>query len=720
MRAKRGESRDASLAPLDDICAVEPGETILVVGGPGTGKTSLLAACVDRLWRSGRRPLVVVANPPAQQAFAAALVRAGAQPSCLSVCATLAEHAARWLHSGSIGAGVSPHLVLGGRGATRRILEQAAHGLFAMSWEMFANGDLSLDVPYLSRPHALLDEAAVLCELLARACVTPDEFEEGCLRGLGAFYGEDVERALSLLADPEVARRASRRGRAALRAPREALVQQRRGERELVRLLVELFREYRLAARGAAVRSAEDILACLWDWLERDTAAARAVAREIDVLVVDDAEDAEPALPKIVGALRAVREIALIAAGFDGSRIAGLGGRRSLLAAFSDARRILMTPQASSDEPAVVRCADEESEVAWLTRHLDRLLGGGCAPERIAVLTRTHESAGRYAAALRTADIPAAWPANAFARPKDLADLVALAAVLEDPRDEAHLMRVLSSPLVGLSDRSVWLLSRDRDEQEMLPLGAPAHERSPAARVAYTLAANVYEGRVDESLPATARESLAGLRVCLERWRKELNGRPLAARLAYLADAAGFREAWRTASVWEGRRAEDDLRRLCAVAGAAEAAGVHAATEFEDWLEANVLAPPPAAPVPGAIVVEGIGSCKGLRWDHVIVAGVAWERFPRIYVPQGLAFSRTFGLLVRENVARGAGQTAKYAWYYAKFAAKDLYLEEERRVLRYAMSRGEKTTAVCGFGRPPHWASDHDLLSELETRSCPT
>jgi superfamily I DNA/RNA helicase len=703
---------------LDEICAIRQQETILVVGGPGTGKTSLLAACVERLWRTGRRPLVIVADAPAKRAFAGALARAGADSACLGICATLAEHAARWLRSGSAGAGIRPHLTVGGRGATRRILEEAAGGLFAMSWEAFATGDVSLDVPYLSRPHALLDEAAVLFDLLARACVTPDEFEEGCLRGLGAFYGQDVERAVSLLADPDVARRTSRRGRAALRAPREALARQRRAERDLARLLVELFREYRLAAQAAAVRSAEDVIAGLVDWLERDAAAARTLAREVDVLIVDDAEDAEPALPKILGALRGVRDMALVAAGFDGSRIAGLSGRRSLLTAFPNARRIVLTPRAAAAEPVVVRCAAEESEIVWLTGHLDRLLAGGCAPENIAVLTRTHESAGLYAAALRHAGVPAAWPVNAFARPKELADLIALAAVLEDPRDEAHLMRVLSSPLAGLSDKSLWLLCRDRDEQVMLPLDATARERLPATRLGHVLAANVYEGRVDETLPTAARESLAGLRVCLEMWRREVGERPLAARLAYLAETAGFREAWRATPAWEGRRAEDDLRRLCAVATAAESAGVRAAAELEEWLEKRILVPVPAAPEADAIAVEAIGSCKGQRWDHVVVAGIAWERFPRIYVPQGLAFSRTFGLLVRENVARGSSQTAKYAWYYAKFGAKDLYLEEERRVLRYALSRGRQTSAALGFGQAPGWARGYDLLSDLESQTC--
>ena len=82
---------------------------------------------------------------------------------------------------------------------------------------------------------------------------------------------------------------------------------------------------------------------------------------------------------------------------------------------------------------------------------------------------------------------------------------------------------------------------------------------------------------------------------------------------------------------------------------------------------------------------------KGERFAHVVVAGVAHERFPRIYVSRPMAFSRKYGLIARDNVGDGAPQTAKYAWYYARFEAKRRYLEGERRVLRLQSARWEHT-----------------------------
>ena len=137
-----------------------------------------------------------------------------------------------------------------------------------------------------------------------------------------------------------------------------------------------------------------------------------------------------------------------------------------------------------------------------------------------------------------------------------------------------------------------------------------------------------------------------------------------------------------------------------------------------DAVEDGLVAPRPADRTGAALVCDGIVEVKGEHFLQVIVAGVAHERFPRIYLPRAMAFSRKYGLIVRDNVADGAPQTAKFAWYYAKFEAKRRYLDGERRSLRYALSRGISSAAATGYGSPPHWAKDEDLLAEyLSSRS---
>jgi len=55
--------------------------------------------------------------------------------------------------------------------------------------------------------------------------------------------------------------------------------------------------------------------------------------------------------------------------------------------------------------------------------------------------------------------------------------------------------------------------------------------------------------------------------------------------------------------------------------------------------------------------------------------------------------------------------TRRTARSYAKFGAKALYLDEERRALNYALSRADVAAHASGFGKPPRWAAKNDLLS---------
>jgi superfamily I DNA/RNA helicase len=186
-------------------------------------------------------------------------------------------------------------------------------------------------------------------------------------------------------------------------------------------------------------------------------------------------------------------------------------------------------------------------------------------------------------------------------------------------------------------------------------------------------------------------------------------------KFLFLADAAGFRDRWQAAPPPERARLLDDLRRIAeAVSQAASQSEVGNFGSIASLIEDRIVPLGVAARSPGAVVVDSIVAVKGLRFDHVFVAGVAHERFPRIYTSHAMAFSRTYGLIVRENVTRGAAQTAKFAWYYARFGAKAMYLDEERRALAYGVSRARRTATATGFGKPPRWAKEHDLLAGLE------
>jgi hypothetical protein len=702
------------------VADAAPDATIALTGPPASGKTTALAGHYLQSRRAGRNALVICSHPSGVRAFYAALnFLQAAQPADRTAPGngtidTLAQHVARWMRGSYVAARAAPQLRIGDQAATRAIVERAARGLLDMSWPLFVRRQLNLDLPHLSRPDAFLEEAASLITLLQRARIGPDEFEDGCNAGLAAFYGENVERAVSLLHDPLVRERASQRGRDACRVPATTLALQRTAERDVALILAQLYREYLNAAAQADLRSPEDVVDAAIRWLSHDESSAREIASGFTNILVDDAEDGEPGLSPLLTSLQQASGCGLIVAGWERGRVDGLEGRRSSLALAENGERIALAPLGSPATMHFERLADEAAEVAWLAARLDELLAHGVPPDEIALLCRGADTAAGYARRLRERGIPIALPPEAFENENELLDLLSLCAIVRDPYAAAQMLRVLSSPLLGFSDATVWTLCRDplAAAQLALPVGEPVASSSIGAG-GVTLANNVLSGAADPLLSEPQRDTLARFRRQLTEWRNATHGFTPAQLLGVMTQAAGFADRWQQAPAYARERLADDVERLAeamVVASASESIAIAAAVER---FQRGMLFVRPAQPSAGAIGSYAIAGAKGLRWTHVFVAGVAHERFPRVYTSHAIAFSRSWGLIVRENVARGPAQTAKYAWYYAKFGAKTMYLDEERRALHYGLSRASTAAAASGYGSPPRWARDQDLLATL-------
>ncbi len=681
----------------------------LCVSGPaGSGKTTALAARAIATSGSGV-VLVVCPNRASCEAFSAALRSAGGGTRAVSVD-TLAGHLAALLRAEFAAAGASPDLQIGSDADSEALALRAGASILDMTWPGFRGG-FSLDLPFLGRPEIFFEEAAGLFRLLRRSSVAPEEFASGCEAGIGEFYGDDVERARALIADPNARNAASRRGREAMTVDAGRLRVQKKAERDLSTLLAALYEQYVSAARGARVLCAEDVVDEGIRFLRRDASARARFARGIDAVIVDDAEDAELATRALLELLRSEGVTDVAAASCAASAIEGLGGRRSLTLP-DDAVQVDLPPRAgASAARSIARYENEDEEADAIAADIRGLFASGVAAADIIVLARDIAGAGVYARLLAERGVPVAAEPDAWQAPADIADLLALACAVDDPYDHAHLLRVLASPLVALSDASLLTLCRAPDDATQLMLDvADADARGPAARgmAQTTLAENVLYGHADMRLSERARASLAAFRERWHVWRAACATMPAPAVLAFLIEDAGFKAAWHAAPQHLRARLAEDGERLIAASGRVGAASAGAAARA---LEAGFSCVESARGDTNAVTCRTIAGAKGIRRPYVFVAGVAHERFPRVYVSRGLAFSKRYGLIARENVAGGPAQTAKFAWYYAKFGAKRLYIEEERRALEYALTRADVRATATGFGSPPRWAADHDLLA---------
>jgi len=680
----------------------------------GAGKTTALALIAAERAALGR-VLVICSHDAACRAFDRALAASGGASESI-VVDTLVGHLARMLRDGYASAAITPRFLIGGPAASYAAVERAARGLLDLSWPELCDGSIDLDLPFARRPGALLESADALFQLLRRSRVSAAEFETCCIAGVSAFYGDDVEQARDLLVQVQRTGRGSKRAREAMLASEAGLRTQRRAERDLARVLAHLYREYLGVARQATMKSESEIVGFAMDWLSSDASVAAGAFSGCAAIAVDDSEDAEPALGEFL-AIAADAGVAFIAvAGHEASAIDELHGRRAL--SVPPAAQVAVAgPPLPGPAVDAHRFADELEETDWIADRVGGLLGAGIQPGEIAILARDADAASVYAGLLAARGLPALPPPHAYAAPDDIADLFALAHVVDDPYDQARVLRVLASPLVGFSDATLWALCGDASGAAQLELDVGGGEQKRGrdrGAVRTLLTDNVLYGGADKALPETTREVLRRFRDRLTTWRAACAALAPSEAFALLARDSGFMLRWRRQPAFAMSRLIGDATRIEEAIASAVSAGVAGSLRSAiGALEEGIIEPRAAARTAGALVCDGIVGVKGERFAHVVVAGVAHERFPRIYVARAMAFSRKYGLIVRDNVADGAAQTAKFAWYYAKFEAKRRYLDGERRVLRYGLSRGVGSAAATGYGTPPHWAKDEDLLAEF-------
>lgn len=123
-----------------------------------------------------------------------------------------------------------------------------------------------------------------------------------------------------------------------------------------------------------------------------------------------------------------------------------------------------LRPAPGAERDGIVRCAllrTHAEEIAWIADSVAHLVRTGKAPGEIAVLCRTATDFAEIQGALVARDVPVEVVGlSGLLHLPEVADLVAVCEVLQDPGANASLVRLLSGPRWRIGPRDLALLGR--------------------------------------------------------------------------------------------------------------------------------------------------------------------------------------------------------------------------------------------------------------------
>ncbi len=430
------------------------------------------------------------------------------------------------------------------------------------------------------------------------------------------------------------------------RGPRDVDVSSRGGFDET---MLEVYERYQRALATANAVDFEDLILHVMRIAEDpDSAAGRELRDRFDYVLVDEFQDTNAIQYRLVRAL-AARSRNLCVVGDDDQSIYRWRGAdvrliRNFRHDFPDATVVkleqnyrstanivsaalgviepalerepkkLWTSSDAGDPVRVRAVRDERDEAAFVVRTVAAELGRGTSAADIAVFYRVHAQSRALEEAFRAENLPYQIVGGMkFFERAEVKDLVAYLRLIENPRSDADLMRIINVPTRGIGGKTL-----ERLLDTAARRGTAAYDAIDAA----------LEGKL---LGTAAKKKVLAFREIIEELRSaatELSPHELAGRVL---EESGYRRVLREEDTAEADARLENLEELLSSIREYEQ-DAHDAGEtatLGGYLErVSLIAAVDVMQDLPSVSLMTVHSAKGLEFDVVMLTGMEEEIFP--------------------------------------------------------------------------------------------